>query len=121
MLGERRHFDKNVTAPSKLPNVKVADSIDWRTSGKVNPVKNQGQCGSCWTFATAAVLESHAAIQFGTLYSFAEQEIVDCDHEDDNEGCNGGLAKTALKWAINNQITTEDNYPYKAVDQICNK
>jgi C1A family cysteine protease len=72
----------------ELDTSNLADSVDWRTKGAVNPVKNQGQCGSCWTFSAIAAFEGHHFISTGKLESFAEQEIVDCDHT--SYGCNGG-------------------------------
>ena len=66
----------------------LADSVDWRTKGAVNPVKNQGQCGSCWAFSATAAIEGHHFIATGTLLSLSEQEIVDCDTS--SYGCNGG-------------------------------
>jgi len=53
-------------------------SINWRTRGVTTPVKTQGGCGSCWAFASTAVLESHVALQTGILYSLSEQELVSC-------------------------------------------
>ena len=67
-------------------------SKDWRDDGVINPVKDQGRCGSCWAFSTAAGVESHFAIQYGKLYSLSEQQLVDCSTAYDNAGCNGGLA-----------------------------
>lgn len=52
---------------SKLPA-----SIDWRTKGVVNPVKNQGSCGSCWAFAATTTIESHFAINYGKLHTLSE-------------------------------------------------
>jgi cathepsin L len=76
---------KNVTT---LNATKLADSVDWRTKGAVNAVKDQGQCGSCWAFSATAAIEGHHFIATGELLSFAEQEIVDCDTT--SYGCNGG-------------------------------
>jgi len=71
-----------------LPTDNLADSVDWRTKGAVNPVKNQGQCGSCWAFSATAAIEGHHFIATGTLLSLSEQEVVDCDTS--SYGCQGG-------------------------------
>ncbi|XP_025774754.1 pro-cathepsin H [Puma concolor] len=64
--------------------------VDWRTKGKyVSPVKNQGGCGSCWTFSTTGALESAIAIKTGKLLSLAEQQLVDCAQNFNNHGCQG--------------------------------
>lgn len=86
--------------------------VDWRTKGVVNPIKDQGQCGSCWAFSTIASLESAVAIKTGTLYSLSEQELVDCDTLLNN-GCNGGLMDAAFSWIGRvNGVCTEVDYPY---------
>jgi len=77
-----------VEMPTTLDNVNVPTEIDWRTKGAVNPVKNQGQCGSCWAFSATSAIEGHHQIQSGTLLSLAEQQLVDCDTQ--CAGCNGG-------------------------------
>ena len=63
-------------------------SVDWRDSNNVPPVKEQGSCGSCWSFATVATVESAYSIAGGNMLDLSEQQLVDCDTE--NLGCNGG-------------------------------
>ncbi|EAR89598.3 papain family cysteine protease (macronuclear) [Tetrahymena thermophila SB210] len=95
----------------------VAPSIDWRQKNAVTPVKNQGQCGSCWAFSTVGGLEGAYAIATGNLTSFSEQQIVDCSKA--NAGCNGGDLPPAYKYVVQNGIETEADYPYKGVNQKC--
>lgn len=90
----------------------IADSVDWRTKNAVTPVKNQGQCGSCWAFSTTGGLEGAYAIATGKLTSFSEQQIVDCSTK--NEGCNGGDLPPAYDYVVKNGIETEADYPYTA-------
>lgn len=66
----------------------VTNGIDWRSKGAVNPIKNQGGCGSCWAFSAVAAIEGHHQIQTGKLLSLSEQEVVDCDKT--SHGCQGG-------------------------------
>jgi len=95
-------------------------SVDWRASGAVTPVKNQGRCGSCWAFSTVAVVESIYQIRTGELVSLSEQELVDCDTLD--AGCDGGISYRALRWiADNGGITTEADYPYTAATGACDR
>lgn len=91
-------------------------SIDWRTKGAVNPVRDQGQCGSCWAFATTANAESVWAISTGKLLDLSEEFLVDCASGAGyfNMGCNGGQPDSAMKYMINNGQCLESSYPYKA-------
>merc|ERR1712072_312231 len=92
-------------------------SVDWTTKGAVTPVKNQGQCGSCWAFSTTGSLEGAWEIATGNLVSFSEQQFVDCDKVD--SGCNGGLMDNGFNYAKGTAIATEDSYPYTAADGSC--
>jgi KDEL-tailed cysteine endopeptidase len=112
-----RAIAKNTAA---LPvNVSIPSSVDWRTEGAVNPVKDQGQCGSCWAFSAVSSTESRYKIAKGTLYSLSEQQVVDCCNYGGSEGCNGGDEDLALDYIGDKGIMTEKDYPYTAYDQSC--
>ena len=102
----------------ELTTVSVPDSVDWVTAGAVTPVKNQGQCGSCWSFSTTGALEGAFFIKTGTLDSFSEQQLVDCDTRKNggkDMGCNGGLMDNAFAWIEKNGgLCTESEYPYNS-------
>jgi KDEL-tailed cysteine endopeptidase len=96
------------TAPTSGAN---PSSIDWVSKGAVTPVKNQGSCGSCWSFSATGALEGAYQIKYNNLQSFSEQELVSCDTVDG--GCNGGWMDDAFTFAKNNGgLCTESDYPY---------
>jgi C1A family cysteine protease len=96
--------------------------FDWRNiDGIVSPIRDQGQCGSCWSFATLACVESTWAIQTGNLYDLSEQELVSCSSGRPywNQGCNGGITNSAFRYVIDNGISFETTLPYTAKDDKC--
>ena len=109
---------------SKDPNTTNSPkSIDWRNNNAVTKVKNQGQCGSCWSFSATGAMEGAWAIASGDLLSFSEQQLVDCssDSHYGNNGCSGGLMDNAFQYAIDTGICTEVEDPYEGVEGTCAK
>lgn len=103
----------NFTAP-------LDDVINWANKGAVTPIKNQGQCGSCWSFSTTGSVEGLNQIYTGNLISLSEQNLMDCSNSYGNNGCNGGLMDNAFQYIIaNNGIDTEASYPYQGVQGNC--
>jgi cathepsin L len=102
-------------------------TVDWTNVGGksyVTPVKNQGQCGSCWAFSTTGSMESRHAIKNGNtdsaITSLSEQELVDCSNAQGNQGCNGGLMDNAFKYIEKeNGLCSESEYKYTARDGTC--
>jgi C1A family cysteine protease len=95
--------------------------LDWVSKGLVQSVRDQGQCGSCWAFATTANAESVWAISTGVLPDLSEQLLVDCATGFGyfNMGCNGGQPDSALKYMINKGQCSEYAYPYTAKQGNC--
>jgi len=96
-------------------------SKDWVSLGAVTPIKNQGQCGSCWAFSTTGGIEGQNFLKNHKLSSFSEQELVDCSQAEGNQGCNGGLMDDGFTYVESNGLCFESAYPYEGTDGTCRK
>jgi len=115
-----KHADAN-----KLPK-----HFDWLKEGAVTPVKDQGDCGSCWAFGAVGTMEGQVYLNNHKLLSLSEQNLVDCDKECQtfphgwgkvcDEACDGGMEPNAFQYVIKNGgINLEEDYPYKAKKGKC--
>jgi len=107
---------------SAAAEVQAPTSLDWRNSGAVTPVKDQGQCGSCWSFSATGSIEGAVQIKTGKLISLSEQQLMDCSVPEGDQSCEGGLMDDAFQFVLDNKgICAEADYPYVAKDEACKK
>ena len=105
--------------PSPEPEDEVINmtAIDWRKKGGVSPVKNQGHCGSCWSFSATGQIESSYLVHKKQKVSLSEQQLVSCANKD---GCGGGDKASAMRYTESHPLTTESDYKYDAKSESCN-
>ncbi|CAL8122206.1 unnamed protein product [Orchesella dallaii] len=109
---------------AKRQTTTLPASIDWRTKGAVTPVKNQGNCGSCWAFTATGALEGRIFQKTGKLPNLSEQNLVDCATNVNGQGCcsgcDGGWMTDAYDYVkINTGINGNATYPYETKQLTC--
>ncbi|KAL0908398.1 hypothetical protein M5K25_022892 [Dendrobium thyrsiflorum] len=120
-LGASQNCSATLKGNHKLTDAALPETKDWREQGIVSSVKDQGHCGSCWTFSTTGALEAAYTQLTGKEISLSEQQLVDCASAFNNFGCNGGLPSQAFEYIkYNGGLDTEETYPYRGANGICN-
>jgi C1A family cysteine protease len=111
-----------ITFPESDVPAEPSNDVDWRSKGAVTPVKNQGQCGSCWAFSAVGMVEGWSAVTSGTLHNLSEQQLVDCAGSYGNQGCNGGWHDKAVDYlSTSGGSCAQADYPYTARGGVCKK
>ncbi|CRL00382.1 CLUMA_CG013650, isoform A [Clunio marinus] len=103
-------IDDNATLPS---------SYDWRNYGAVTKVKDQKDCGICYTIAALGSLESHIFIKTGNLLELSIQEILDCGESYNTFGCDGGIGFRVFDYIKDKGISLENDYPFTRSKKDC--
>jgi len=116
---DRNESAKNHTKSADYPA--IPKSVDWRKEGAVTGVKNQGQCGGCWSFSASGALEGLHAIKNKKLTSFSEQQMIDCSSDYGNQGCEGGLMTAAFQYTHDHGIQPESTYEFTGEDGTCSQ
>ena len=97
-------------------------SVDWTSKGAVTAVKNQGQCGSCWSFSSTGAMEGAHFLAGNSLVELSEQQLIDCVHSGQCTCSTGGLMSWAFEYVIGaGGIVSEQTAPYKSATTTCNE
>jgi C1A family cysteine protease len=116
LWGASPHLGTHEYSGAALP-----ENVDWVEQGAVAAVKNQAECGSCWSFSATGALEGAWQIATGHLVAISEQQLVDCSKSFGNMGCNGGLMDNAFQYMEQNAMCSESEYAYVAEASKCNQ
>ncbi|KAM7357973.1 cathepsin K2 [Cochliomyia hominivorax] len=119
-LGENLAKEHRQKAAIKT-DASIPDAFDWREKGGVTPVKFQGECGSCWSFAVTGAIEGHVFRKTGKLINLSEQNLIDCGKEEYGlAGCDGGFQEYGFEFVTTqNGIAAGEKYPYVDKKQTC--
>lgn len=113
------YYMSSMNTDMKLITESQKESVDWRQEGAVSSVKNQLDCGGCWSFSAAGAIEGEYFIKHHTLYNFSEQELIDCSAYLGNKGCDGGTMDNAFQYTVDHGLCLYENYPFEDKNGYC--
>lgn len=94
-------------------------TFDWSGRGVLTAVKDQRDCGACWSFTTVQTLEAAVAVIGGSLATLSAQQLLDCD-QSWNQGCIGGNVAASIGYLRKYGAMRDDDYPYRnAASEAC--
>jgi cathepsin L len=96
------------------PTMKTEDlpqEFSWVSLGFNLPAKNQGSCGSCYSFAATGAFEGQYFKCNNKVVSLSEQYFLDCSPK--TGGCNGGDPMRVADFGCDNGIPLDSQYEYK--------
>ncbi len=94
-------------------------SVDWRPTGAVTSVKDQGKCGSCYAFSAVGSIEGQYWNLTKKTVSLSTEQVVDCSDSYGNKGCGGGVPDWAFDYVWDNGLETDADYPYGVGSGYC--
>ncbi|KAL2080015.1 hypothetical protein ACEWY4_023808 [Coilia grayii] len=119
LMPEDLSLHQNVTSTPHIAGP-LPDRVNWVERGMVSEVQNQGTCGSCWAFSSAAALEAQMKRKTGQLTPLSPQNLVDCTAAFGNHGCKGGYLSKSFLYIIHNKgIDSAVFYPYEQREGKC--
>lgn len=104
---------------SPYSSLNEPDFLNYVDRGVVTPAKDQQTCGACWAFSAVGSVEAQNALSGNPLTSYSEQQLIDCDTDGKDNGCDGGLTLSAFEYIQENTLMTESSYPYVATSKKC--
>ena len=109
-------FAHEMGAAAELPT-----DVDWRVQGAVLPPKDQGTCGSCWSYGATGTTEGQVFLKTGVLAPLSQQVLMDCSWGEGNDACDGGLDFRGYEWMLKHdgEMASEKSYPYMNSDGYC--
>ncbi|XP_057669833.1 procathepsin L-like [Diorhabda carinulata] len=122
MLDKQISVKPMINTKSKdFSGITAPESVDWRTTGAVLAVKDQGTCGACWSFSSTGALEGQNFLKNNISIPLSEQELIDCSNLYNNNGCYGGSMKYAFDYVLDHGVSSEESYPYIAEADRCHR